>query len=436
VLLYACAQAAIAQTDAAGTNDLQRQRDEALGAIELTTELLNQTQASAKNSLHRLNLLSQQLLTRKKLIAIMGDEIAQLNKKIDALNNDIAILDKDVMRNKENYARSMQNQQVEFRTAQHKMLIILSADNITQSYRRMRYLREYADWQKVEAERIMAKQDTIAARKGELERSLKNKQALYDRRDRENKKLADEENQQRKVVKELNSKQKALQAELQQKRREADALNAKLEAMIGEDIKESEKKSNATAAAAATDTQVTPAAANETTSTAAKTAAAPAASATPTENAKSAYVMDNTELNLANDFAKNKGRLPYPINGKYTVVSHFGEQQHQELTNVRINNDGVDIQTTADAEALAVFKGVVTRVFVMAGFNNNVIIRHGLYLTVYSNLSKVYVKAGDQVSTRQPVGKIFTDAEKGNETILHFQIWKDRNKQNPEQWLR
>jgi len=428
LLFIACMIRAFAQSDTTA-GELERQRAEAIGAIELTTELLNETKTSAKNSLHRLNLLTQQLQTRKKLVGLLGEELTSLNKKIDALSSDIAILDKDITRTKENYARSMQTSHLEYRTAQHKMLIILSADNITQSYRRMRYLREYADWQKVEAGRIMSKQDTIVRRRAELERSLKNKQTLYEQRERENRKLSDEEAQQRKVVKELNAKQKALQAELQQKRREADALSAKLEALIGEDIKASEHKTEAPAAAAA-------AATSTTAGTAAVAGTATATAAEATTVAKSDYVMDKTELSLAKDFANNKGKLPFPLNGKYTVVSHFGEQQHQELSHVRINNDGVDIQTTSEGEALAVFNGVVTRVFVLAGFNTNVIIRHGMYLTVYSNLSKVYVKAGDVVATRQPIGKIFTDAEKGNETILHFQIWKDRNKQNPEQWLR
>ena len=103
---------------------------------------------------------------------------------------------------------------------------------------------------------------------------------------------------------------------------------------------------------------------------------------------------------------------------------------------MRTNNNGIDIQTTAGVEACAIFKGVVTRVFVMPGYNNNVIIRHGDYLTVYSNLSNVYVKAGDAVVSRQVIGKIFTDIEKGNETILHFQIWKERTKLNPTAWLK
>lgn len=395
--------------------ELERQRKEALKEIELTSQLLKETSASAKTSLNRLNLLSQQLLSRKKIVTLIGEEIVTIDKKIKTMSNDIEVLDKDLIKTKENYAKSMQNQQQEHRTTQYKMLLILSAENLTQSYRRMRYLREYSDWQKEEAERIVKKQSEIVRRKTELEKSRKDKQELLTERENENKKLEEEEQLQQKEVRELNKKQKDLQQLLQQKRKEADALNKQIENLIAEDIKDSEKNKPV---------DTTPSGTTSKPST---------TKPTPT---KGNYVMTESEVHLSNDFAGNKGKLPYPLTGKHTIVSTFGEHQHQELSHVRTNNNGIDIQTTAGTEARAIFKGVVTRVFVMPGFNNNVIIRHGNYLTVYSNLSQVYVKAGDMVTTRQTIGKVFTDTEKGNETILHFQIWKERTKLNPASWIK
>lgn len=398
--------------------ELERQRKEALKEIELTSQLLKETNASAKTSLNRLNLLSQQLLSRKKIVSLLGEEVATIDRKIKTMSNEIELLDKDLTKTKENYAKSMQNQQQEHRTTQYKMLLILSAENLTQSYRRMRYLREYSDWQKEEAERIVKKQTEIMRRKAELEKSRKDKQALLIQREDENKKLEEEEQLQQKEVRELNKKQKDLQQLLQQKRKEADALNRQIDHLIAEDIKDSEK--NKPVETAATKPEGT---------TSQPTTTKPAA-------AKGNYVMTESEVHLSKDFATNKGKLPYPLTGKYTIVSTFGEHQHQELSNVRTNNNGIDIQTTAGTEARAIFKGVVTRVFVMPGFNNNVIIRHGNYLTVYSNLSEVYVKAGDVVATRQSIGKIYTDTQKGHETILHFQIWKERTKLNPVAWIK
>lgn len=102
---------------------------------------------------------------------------------------------------------------------------------------------------------------------------------------------------------------------------------------------------------------------------------------------------------------------------------------------VQVNSSGIDIQTTPGTTARSVFNGVVTRVFVMPGYNSSVIIRHGNYLTIYSNLSEVFVKAGDKVTTRQSIGRIYSDPEENNRTVLHFQLWKETTKLNPEPWL-
>ena len=400
--------------------ELERQREEALKDIELTSQLLKEASANAKSSLNRLNLLSQQLASRKRIVTIMEQEISAIDRKIRTTSNEIEVLNKDLSKIKENYAKSMQNQLQEHRTTQYKMLLILSAENITQSYRRMRYLREYSDWQKKEGERIVKKQDEIQQRRAELERSRKEKQNLFAQRENENKKLQEEEQQQKKEVNDLNKKQKDLQAQLQKKRKEAEALNKQIDNLIAEDIKSSEKN--------------TPVKTEEAKTSASSGTTKKPSTAKPTSDR--AYVLTESEVALSNNFASNKGKLPAPLTYKYTIVSRFGQHQHQELSNVRTNNNGIDIQTTAGAEARAIFKGVVTRVFVMPGFNNNVIIRHGNYLTVYSNLDQVYVKAGDTVDTRQAIGKIFTDTEKGRETILHFQLWQERTKLNPSAWIR
>jgi len=439
--------------------ELETQLKEAIKAIELTTLLLNETGTSAKSSLNRLNLLSQQLLSRKKVIAIIGQELSEIDKKITKMSDDIELLDKDLTKTKDNYAKSMQNQQQEYRSSQYKLLIILSADNLMQSYRRMRYLREYANWQKEEADRIVKKQSEIINQKTELEKTKQEKQELLTQRENENNKLINEEKLQQKEVRDLNNKQKELQRSLEQKRKESDALNKQIERLIAEDTAEKNKRSEVTikpietplphiiannsdgilplittpTASSATPTASSTTKTATSTTSATPTTASPATSASPSTSTNIAL---ESESILTKTFTDSKGRLPFPLTGPYTVISAFGEHQHQDLSYVRTNNNGIDIQTTEGSEALAIFKGIITRVFVMPGYNNNVIIRHGDYLTVYSNLSAVYVKAGDIVSPRQTIGKIFTDTEKGNETILHFQLWNERTKLNPSAWIK
>ena len=397
--------------------ELERKRKDALEEIAVTSQLLKEANASAKSSLNRLNLLSQQLLARKKIISFLGEEIAAIDRKAKVMSDEIDILEKDLSVKKENYAKSMQTQQQEHRTSQYKMLLILSAEDLAQSYRRMRYLREYSKWQKEEAERIVIKQNEITRRKAELEKSKEEKQSLLTQRNNENKKLEDEQQQQETEVKDLNKKQRELQNLLQQKRKEADALNKQIENLIAEEIKKSEKNVASQPDKAAT----------------AESSSKPS---TTRPSSGNSYILTESEATISKNFGANKGKHPYPLTGKYTIVSRFGEHQHQELSHVRTVNNGIDIQATTGSEARAIYKGVVTRIFVMPGFNNNVIIRHGDYLTVYSNLSEVYVKAGDAVNTNQAIGKIYSDSEKGNETILHFQLWHERTKLNPAAWIR
>ena len=147
------------------------------------------------------------------------------------------------------------------------------------------------------------------------------------------------------------------------------------------------------------------------------------------------YKMTKEELALSGSFEKNKGKLPFPLSGSYKIVAHFGRQKHPELRYVQTENSGIDIETTPGTKARAVFNGVVSRIFVTPGYNSTIIVRHGNYLTIYANLSEVYVRAGEKVSTGQNLGKIYSDSQDGNRTILTFQLWKERTKLNPELWL-
>ncbi|MDH6356877.1 peptidoglycan DD-metalloendopeptidase family protein [Parabacteroides sp. PF5-9] len=405
---------------------LEQQRKQALADIEMTNQMLQITAQTARNSLNRLNLLSQQLLARKKVINLLSQEINAIDKEIYQLQKDIGQLEKELKNKQENYKTSAQHI-YKRRNSQDKLLFILSADNFSQSFRRMRYLREYADWQKKQSYDIIDKRKEILAKQQEIQQTRKEKQSLLNEREEENKKLQDEERNQKKEVQELDKKQKDLRAELNQKKKQADALNRQIESQIAKEIADAEAEAKAererarrAAQKAAEEGKETPTAPREEERVA---------------DVTGGYAMTKAERQLAADFASNKGRLPFPLTGHYLIVAHFGEQQHQELRYVRTNNNGIDIQTTPGTDAQTVFNGVVTRVFVVPGYNNSVIIRHGNYLTVYSNLSQVYVKAGDQVKTRQSIGKIYTDTEDNNTTILHFQIWKERTKLNPEPWL-
>lgn len=412
---------------------LEQQRKEALADIEQTNQLLQETSKSAKSSLNRLNLISKQILSRKKVISLLNQELDEIEKELMTIQGEIRRLQTQLGDKQANYGKSMRGL-YKRHSAQDKLLFILSAETFSQSLRRIRYLQEYADWQKRQAKEIIAKQQEIDLKRLEMEKTRAEKRALLGTRQEESKKLQNEEAAQKEEVQQLNKKQKDLKAELRKKQKQAEALNRQIEKQIAEEIARAEAETRAAREKAerAAREQAGKKSASASTSTAKANEPIREERVAAT---KGGYAMTKAERQLSDNFGNNKGKLPYPVTGRYTVVVTFGEQQHSELKYVRTSNSGIDIQTTPGADARAVFNGVVTRVFVVPGYNNSVIVRHGNYLTVYSNLSQVYVKAGDTVSTRQALGKIYSDPEEGQATILHFQLWKEKTKLNPLPWL-
>lgn len=441
VVICICLAGMVSAQKSTKVKQLEKQRKEALAEIELTNQLLKETTQTAQNSLNRLNLLSQQILSRKKVISLLNQEVNEIDNQMAAMRRQIGQLEKELGNKRTNYGKSARSL-YKRHSSQDKLLFIFSAENFTQSLRRMRYLREYAEWQKKQASDIVQKQKEIAAKQVELEKTKAAKQALLGTREEEHQKLQTEEANQKETIEGLNQKQKELRAQLVKKKKQALALDRQIEKQIADEIMRAEAEARAARERAERERR-----AQEKAAAAARAKAESEGKTVPetppaapvreerVADTKGGYAMTKAEKRLSDDFASNRGRLPYPVAGRHTIVALFGEQQHQELKYVRTSNSGIDIQTSPGAEARAVFNGVVTRVFVVPGYNNSVIVRHGNYLTVYSNLSEVYVKAGDKVSTRQPLGRIFTDTEDGNATILHFQLWKEKTKLNPQPWL-
>ncbi|HIX73773.1 MAG TPA: peptidoglycan DD-metalloendopeptidase family protein [Candidatus Parabacteroides intestinipullorum] len=395
---------------------LEAQRQKTLEEIERTSRLLGETTKSAKSSLERLNLISKQILSRKKVITLLNQEIGVIDQQMRESQNRLDELGRELEQKKAAYAKSV-NSLYRRGATQDKLLFILSAESFGQSLRRIRYLREYAEWQERQAHSIIEKREEIAQQRQALEKTRTEKQALLGTREQESAKLRVEEQEQKQEVQELNKRKSSLMAELKVKKKRADELNRQIEKQIAEEIARAEAEARAAEAKRKKANQPVKAGEERVAET------------------KGGYAMTRAERELSGSFVNNKGRLPYPVTGRHMVVGTFGEQQHQELKYVRTNNSGIDIRTNAGADARAVFKGVVTRVFVVPGYNNSVIVRHGNYLTVYSNLSQVYVQAGDQVNTRQALGRIFSDPAEGNATVLHFQLWKEKTKLDPQPWL-
>ena len=388
--------------------ELEKARLITLAEIENTNRLLQENTKTTSNALNRLNLLVQQIDSRKKMINILNQEISSIDIDIYSKERQIKSLEKDLEAKKQHYAASVRKM-YSHKNNQDNLLFILSSKNFSQSFHRVMYLKAYSGWQKKQSEEIVEKQNTIHQERDRLVAHRNEKLTLLDTRQSEESKLNKEEATKKAEVKTLESNKKKLQADLAAKQKQADALNRQIEKIIAEEVLKAEK--------------------------AAKAAAAQSGESRTAE-VKGGYAMTQSERALSSTFAGNKGKLPYPLRGNYRIVGYFGVHQHKELSKVVTNNNGIDIETTSGNEARAVFEGVVSRIFTLPGYNNSIIIRHGNYLTLYANLDQVYVKQGDKVNTGQTLGKIYTDREKGNSTLLHFEIWKEQTKLDPMGWIK
>jgi len=389
----------------AQVKELEKERLATLAEIEETNKLLSKNKKSTSDALNRINLLGKQIDSRKKVIGLLNQEITSLEDEIGDKEMQTQSLEKDLEAKKQHYAASIRKM-YSHKNNIDNLLFILSSQNFTQSCHRIMYLKAYSDWQKKQANEIVEKQRVIAEDKKLLAANRNDKLNLLNMRQSEEKKLTTEEVNKRTEVKTLEKDKKKLQAYLIIKENQANALNRQIEKIIAEEVAKSEK------------------------------AAKSESGRSRTADVKGGYVMTESERTLSSTFAGNKGKLPYPLKGNYKIVGYFGVHQHKELSKVVINNNGIDIETTAGNEARAVFNGVVSRIFTLPGYNNSIIIRHGNYLTLYSNIYQVYVKQGDKVNTGQALGKIYTDEEKGNSTLLHFEIWKEQTKLDPMEWIR
>ncbi len=400
---------ALAQQKSAEVQRLEQKRKAMQAEIARVDEALKQKTTSVREQFQQLTLLEGQIEARKQVIVALESEITETDKQLYSLEQEIAKLQTQFEKRQEGYVKSLRALQ-RGNNMQDQLLFILSAEDFAQGMRRARYLKEYATWQKAEGEKLRSLRQKLDQQKSELELQRKEKALLLQSREQEQSKLEDDKKRMQIRVNALKGEEKQLRNELAKRKKQAANLNKQIEEQIAKEIREAEE--------------------------ARRKALAKDKAPNRTAATKGGYAMTQEETKLSRNFADNRGKLPMPISGSYRIVSHFGIQRHAGLTHVQVQNNGIDIQGSPGAEARAVFDGEVTTIFSMEGYNANVIVRHGNYLTVYSNLSSVYVTKGSKVKTGQAIGKIYQDPDMGGATILHFQVWKERNKLNPESWLR
>ncbi len=401
--------------------ELEQKRGDLQKQIAETESLLNITRKDVGSQLNGLAALTGQIEERKRYIVAMNQDVEAIDRELSALQRQLNRLQRDLKEKKNKYEASVQYL-YKNRSIEEKLMFIFSAENLAQTYRRLRYVREYATYQRLQGQEIQKKQKQVEDKKKELTQVKAAKENLLKEREQEKSKLEQEEKQQRALVDSLKKKQKGLQNAIAKKRREANELNTRIDRLIAQEIEKARRRAQEEAKREA----------------AARKKQQKVQTATATHSSKVAplesFSMNKADRELSGSFAGNKGRLPMPITGPYMITSHYGQYAVAGLRNVKLDNKGIDIQGKPGAQARAVFDGKVAAVFKLNGLFN-VLVRHGAYISVYCNLSVASVKSGDMVKTRQPLGTIFSDGTDNGRTVLHFQLRKEKEKLNPEPWL-
>jgi len=275
------------------------------------------------------------------------------------------------------------------RNSYDRLMFILSSDDFNQAYKRLKYYQQYSDYRKKQAMAIKGIQVVLNSENEKLAASKQEKETLLAEKSDETNQLKQEKRMQNSTIQKLTKQEEDLRKTLRKYEETAAQLQREIEKLIAEEAKAS--------------------------------------------SSSGTYQLTPAEKLISTNFGNNKGALPWPVE-RGVIVSSYGKHPHPVLGGVTIENAGVDIATAQGTQVRAIFEGEVRRVFTLPGAQNAVIIRHGNYLSVYTHLSKAFVKKGDKVETKQAIGEVYTDKEE-NKTIVHIEIWKENLKMNPAQWL-
>lgn len=361
--------------------DLQKERQKIEQELKQTNDMLAQTKQNERATMNKLTLLNNNIKTRKKLIRTLNNEIAALDNSLQDINTKQRDLVEQMDRLKQDYSRLVrETHYADMRRS--PLLFLLAADNFQQLVRRIDYMRRFARYRQEQVAAMQSLQNEMDIQSQLLSDRRSEQAAALQAQQREQQNLTRDERKQQAMLKDLKKKEKQLIAQQKKQQKKADELQRKIDQLIQK----------------------------QTTTT-----------------------LTKEQQLLAGGFEANKGRLPWPVE-KGFISGYFGTHQHPVYEHVTVNNKGIYLQTTAGSKARAVFDGEVTSCIVL-GNTYAVIVQHGNYRTVYSNLGQLVVKAGDKVKAKQTLGTIVSDPTNDNKTELYFQVYKDRTLLNPSAWL-
>lgn len=373
--------------------ELEAQRKELQEQVNQIRKLLSQTRSVEKTELEELNELNLQINAQVKLVKAFNAETRALNREITSNEKEIKSLADELKTLKEDYGE-MIYKSYKSKSQNSRVMFLLSSANFHQAYKRLQYMKQYTDFRKTQGVQISKKSDKLLVLNDTLNIRKKEKEVLAKESKIAQKEIEKRKEQQQEVVTKVKKQEKKYISQIKKKQREERKIDKKIEKIIRDAIAKSNKGSG---------------------------------------KKSSGFAMTSEAKILAKKFEGNKGKLPWPLK-KGVVSRRFGKQPHPTMPGITVTTAGVYILTEKGMNARAIFNGEVMAIQKTSGNRKAIYIRHGNYITIYSNLETSLVKKGDKVTTKQVIGKVYTD-KISKKTTLKFQLRKNVQQLNPASWI-
>lgn len=394
---------------------------------------LNDNTRRTEQELVRLNQLEGELKEKNREIDNIRTSLSAIDSDIKVAGDSLAVLEKNLAALKTQYAAALRKMQGNFRS-KNLITFLFSASSFSDVTARYRYLREFSDWRKRKMQEISKASNLLGSQRRQLGSLQSERRKTLSSLTENESQLRSKRDETDKVVAKLKKEGSQLQKTIDNNQRKLKKLENELDRMIiAEQKRQAEAQRKAEQAARQKRQQT---ASKNKKQSQGKAVEKPSASSKGNSE-MAAVTSGNAESRaLSGSFESNRGRLLFPVRGRYTIVKGFGRQTHPDLPNVVTDNPGIDIAASEGAKARSIFEGTVSGIFSQDGYNKVVMVRHGSYISIYANLSSINVRMGEKVRANQDLGTIYRDPEYDNKPVLHFELRRERAKLNPMQWIR